>query len=139
VRGPEVDAFLARPLIARIAAAGPTIRPVWFLWEEQSFWWLTGGWSRLGAILAETPELALVVDTCDLASGEVLQVVARGSAEIAPFDPERARRLLARYLGPDEASWGPRFLSGTFEDSTVRFVRLAPVSLRGRDLSFRPQ
>jgi hypothetical protein len=40
----EVDAFLAQPLTARVAAAGPSVRAVWFLWEDGAFWWLTGGW-----------------------------------------------------------------------------------------------
>jgi hypothetical protein len=45
--GFDVEAFLAQPLTARVAAAGPTVRPVWFLWEDGAFWWLTGGWARL--------------------------------------------------------------------------------------------
>jgi hypothetical protein len=32
----DVAAFLAKPLVARVATAGPTARPVWFLWEEGS-------------------------------------------------------------------------------------------------------
>ncbi|MDP8929864.1 MAG: hypothetical protein M3O70_15165 [Actinomycetota bacterium] len=27
----DLDAFLAKPLVAHIATQGPTIRPVWFL------------------------------------------------------------------------------------------------------------
>ncbi len=30
----DVDAFLAQPLIARGATVGPTVRPVWYIWEE---------------------------------------------------------------------------------------------------------
>ena len=45
--GFDLDGFLAEPLVARVAAAGPTIFPVWFLWDDGSFWWLTGDWSRL--------------------------------------------------------------------------------------------
>jgi nitroimidazol reductase NimA-like FMN-containing flavoprotein (pyridoxamine 5'-phosphate oxidase superfamily) len=134
----DLEAFLARPLVARVAAAGPTIRPVWYLWEEQAFWWLTGRWSRLASILRQDPEVAIVVDTCDLRSGEVLQVVARGSAEILALDEGRARRKLGRYLGPDEASRDRRFIAGTFADPSVRLVRVAPRFLRARDLSFRP-
>jgi nitroimidazol reductase NimA-like FMN-containing flavoprotein (pyridoxamine 5'-phosphate oxidase superfamily) len=135
----DVEAFLARPLVARLAAAGPTIRPIWFLWEDGAFWWLTGRWARLPEILARDPEVALVVDSCDLRTGEVLQVTARGAAEVLPFDPERARRKLRRYLGPDEASWdADRFLTGTFEDPSARLVRLVPRTLRARDLSYRP-
>jgi nitroimidazol reductase NimA-like FMN-containing flavoprotein (pyridoxamine 5'-phosphate oxidase superfamily) len=132
----DLEAFLALPLVARVAAAGPTIRPVWFLWEEDAFWWLTGRWSRLPRILGRDPRLALVVDEFDLESGRVLQVLARGEGEVTAFDPDRARRKLVRYLGPDEAAWDLRFTEGTFEDPTTRFVRLAPQALRARDLSY---
>ena len=137
--GFDLEAFLARPLVARVATTGPTVRPVWYLWEEETFWWLTGEWSRLATLLSRDPEVALVVDSCDLHSGEVLQVVVRGAAEVVPFDNDRARRKLRRYLGPDEGAWDRRrFLEGTFQDSSVRFARLSPRSLRARDLSFRP-
>ncbi len=43
----DVDAFLARPLAARVATDGPTVRPVWYLWEDRSFWILTGPWTKL--------------------------------------------------------------------------------------------
>jgi len=81
--GFDLDAFLGRPLVARVAANGrhgPTVRPLWYLWEEGCFWWLTGSWSKLGGLLDVDPRVALVVDTCDLERGEVLQVTARGSA-----------------------------------------------------------
>jgi nitroimidazol reductase NimA-like FMN-containing flavoprotein (pyridoxamine 5'-phosphate oxidase superfamily) len=137
--GFDLEGFLARPLVARLATAGPTVRPIWFVWEEEAFWWLTGRWARLAAILDRDPEVALVVDSCDLRSGEVLQVVARGAAEVVAFDPDRARRKLSRYLGPDESTWDPeRFLVGTFDDPSARLVRLAPRRLRARDLSYAP-
>jgi hypothetical protein len=31
-----IDAFLSQPLTARIATNGPTVRPTWFLWEDQA-------------------------------------------------------------------------------------------------------
>ena len=133
--GFDLDEFLGRPLVARVAAAGPTVRPVWYLWEDDVFWWLTGGWSRLAAILEDEPKVALVVDTCDLQTGEVLQVSARGVAEVLPFDVDRARRWGRRYLGPDERFWG-RFEKGVFDEPTSLFVRLVPVTLRARDLSY---
>jgi nitroimidazol reductase NimA-like FMN-containing flavoprotein (pyridoxamine 5'-phosphate oxidase superfamily) len=136
--GFDLEGFLARPLVARLATAGPTVRPLWYLWEEQAFWWLTGDWSRLPRILADDSKVALVVDDCDLRSGEVLQVICRGRATVVPLDAGRARRKLRRYLGDDESSWDERFLKGTFAGPSVRFVRLVPSSLIARDLSFRP-
>jgi hypothetical protein len=43
----DIDAFLAQPLVARVATNGPTVRPVWFLWEEGAFRILTGPWTKL--------------------------------------------------------------------------------------------
>lgn len=124
-------------MIARVATTGPTVRPVWYLWEERAFWWLTGSWSRLQTILERDARVALVVDTCDLETGEVLQVVAKGKVEVRDFDLERARRWGSRYLGPDERAWG-RFREGVFDDPSTRFLRLAPASLRAKDLSYSP-
>jgi nitroimidazol reductase NimA-like FMN-containing flavoprotein (pyridoxamine 5'-phosphate oxidase superfamily) len=95
----DVDAFLRRPLTARLATNGPTVRPVWFLWEEGAFWVLTGPWARLLGRVRADPEVALVVDECEPASGLVRQVIARGRAELLPFDVARGRRKLVRYLG----------------------------------------
>ncbi|HEX6583028.1 MAG TPA: pyridoxamine 5'-phosphate oxidase family protein [Thermoleophilaceae bacterium] len=95
--GFDLGGFLAQPLVARVAAAGPSVRAVWFLWEDGAFWWLTGNWSRLPSTLKGDPRVALVVDTCDLETGEVLQVTAAGEGEIYQLDPERARRILRHY------------------------------------------
>ena len=134
----DVGTFLAAPLVARVAAAGPSVRPVWFLWEEEAFWWLTGRWSRLPALLADDARVALVVDTCDLATGRTLQVTAGGRAELRPFDAERARRKLRRSLGDDEERWDERFRSGTFDDPTAALICLRPDALHARDVSFTP-
>jgi hypothetical protein len=34
-----------------------------------------------------------------------MQVCAYGAAAATPYDLERVRRMLHRYLGPDEGSW----------------------------------
>jgi nitroimidazol reductase NimA-like FMN-containing flavoprotein (pyridoxamine 5'-phosphate oxidase superfamily) len=137
-RGLDLDGFLTQPLVARVATAGPTLRPIWFLWEQERFWWLTGDWSRLAGLLERDPRVVLVVDTCDLDSGRVVQVTASGRAAVVPFDAGRARRKLLRYLGPDEERWDERFRSGTFGDQSTRLVCLEPATLRARDLSFAP-
>lgn len=131
-----LDEFLARPLVARVATTGPTVRPVWFLWEDGAFWWITGTWSALAGHLSESPEVALVIDTCDLTTGAVHQVLAWGNAEVVPMDLSRARRKLIRYLGPDERTWDTRFqLPG---DPKSRLIRLIPEHLEVYDLSFKP-
>ncbi|TDC22943.1 pyridoxamine 5'-phosphate oxidase family protein [Streptomyces sp. 8K308] len=135
----DVDEFLAQPLTARIATAGPTVRPVWFLWEGGAFWILTGPWARLTGLVADDPAVAIVVDVCEPATGLVRQVVARGRAELMPFDVARGRRKLARYLGEDESRWDERFVHYLHDDPRQRgtvWLRLAPSSLRAQDLSF---
>jgi nitroimidazol reductase NimA-like FMN-containing flavoprotein (pyridoxamine 5'-phosphate oxidase superfamily) len=137
----EVDEFLARPLTARIATNGPTVRPVWFLWEGGAFWILTGPWASLLSRVRADPALALVVDECDLATGTVRQVIARGQAELLPFDVLRGRRKLIRYLGADETRWDRRFRHYLHDDPASQgttWLRLRPDSITAKDLSYAP-
>ena len=135
----DVDAFLARPLTARVATNGPTVRPTWFLWEDAAFWILTGPWATLPKRVRAEPALALVVDECDLATGTTLQVIARGTAELLPFDVPRGRRKLSRYLGPDETAWDPWFFDYLHVDPAKKgtvWLRMSPDRLTAKDLSY---
>ncbi|MGP3967288.1 pyridoxamine 5'-phosphate oxidase family protein [Streptomyces sp. 6N223] len=135
----DIDAFLAQPLTARVATDGPTVRPVWFLWEDGAFWILTGPWTKLFHRVGADPRVALVVDVCDTGTGLVRQVIARGRAELVPFDVPRGRRKLVRYLGEDETRWDRRFVDYLHDDPAERgtvWLRLAPASLKAQDLSY---
>jgi hypothetical protein len=110
----------------------------WAPHEDGSFWWLTGSYSRIAEFLERDPHVALVVDTCDLATGEVRVVSARGVAEVVPLDRERAVRKLRRYLGSDETQWDRRFREPLDDDPSTRLVRLTPTTLRAWDRSFPP-
>ncbi|MEV6386234.1 pyridoxamine 5'-phosphate oxidase family protein [Streptomyces sp. NPDC051773] len=135
----DVDDFLRQPLTARLATNGPTVRPVWFLWEDGAFWVLTGPWARVFDRVHEDPRLALVVDECDIATGRVRQVIARGRGELVAFDVPRGRRKLTRYLGADETAWDIRFVHYLHDDPAERgtmWLRLAPSSLTATDLSY---
>lgn len=101
----EIEAFLAEPITAQLATNGPTIRPVWYQWESGAFWIISGPWAKLHGRVQRDPEVALCIDVGDFAAGRVLQVCAYGAAEIHPYDVALARRMLHRYLGPDEESW----------------------------------
>ncbi|MFD3696936.1 pyridoxamine 5'-phosphate oxidase family protein [Streptomyces sp. NPDC058646] len=120
----DVHDFLAQPLVARVAAAGPSVRPVWFIWEEGSFWWLTGSYAKLGRMLEGDPRLALVVDTCEPAEGRVLSVTCTGTARVVPLDRARAVRKLTRYLGPQEG-WPARF-ADPLDLPTTEMIRFTP-------------
>ena len=137
--GFNVDRFLAQPLTARVATNGPTVRPTWYLWEDGAFWILTGPWARLPDRVRADPAIALVVDDCDLSTGTVRQVIARGRAELLPFDVPRGRRKLTRYLGDDETRWDERFRRYLHDDPAGKgtiWLRLRPVHLAARDLSY---
>lgn len=85
------------------------------------------------------PALALVVDECDLTTGTVRQVIARGRAELLPFDVPRGYRKLARYLGADETRWDERFRRYLHDDPAGKgttWLRLRPALLTARDLSY---
>lgn len=115
------------------------MRPVWFHWEDGAFWVLTGPWARLFDRVKEDPRLALVVDECDIATGRVQQVIARGRGELVPFDVPRGRRKLSRYLGADETTWDTRFVHYLHDDPAERgtmWLRLPPTSLTATDLSY---
>jgi nitroimidazol reductase NimA-like FMN-containing flavoprotein (pyridoxamine 5'-phosphate oxidase superfamily) len=134
----DIDLFLARPLVARLATTRPAVRPVWYVWEEGRFWILTGPWNRIPGDVAADPRVAVVVDTCDLQTGECLQVVARGHGELVPYDRERGRRKLERYLGPDHSAWDTRFRRYLSDAPEARWLMIAPTSLTATDLSFAP-
>lgn len=135
----DVDTFLSRPLVARVATNGPTVRPTWFLWEDHAFWILTGSWAKLVDRVRADPALAIVVDECDLTTGIVRQVIGRGPAELLPFDVPRGRRKLSRYLGADETNWAPRFRRYLRDDPSEKgttWLRLCPALLAVKDLSY---
>ena len=134
----DVDAFLQQPLVARVATNGPTIRPVWFIWEEGCLWWLTGTWSHLENHLQRDPRVSVVIDTYDLHTGEVKQLRMAGTAEVVPYDPDRARRKLRRYLGADEAAWDQERFALDADERDRGFLRLRPDRLEAVDLSFKP-
>lgn len=98
----------------------------------------SGPWSALPAAIRLDPTLAVAVDTCDLTSGETLQVLARGNAELLDFDVERGERMLSRYLGLDKSSWDPRFRKYLDDEPLALWIRLEPDRLEARDLSFVP-
>jgi hypothetical protein len=134
----DVERFLAQPLVGRLATEGPTVRPIFYVWEEECFWMITGAWSILDQRFAKNPEFELVIDVADLDTGITLQVIAHGFGSVVDFDVERGRRILTRYNGPDEEYWDARFklepdpaLYGT------RLARLEPQDMWTVDLSFR--
>jgi hypothetical protein len=131
----EINAFLQRPLVARVATGGPTLRPLWYLYEEPTFYWLTDTANVLHRAVLARERLVLVVDVCDLDSGEVVHVRACGVGEIIAVDRARAMKKFARYLGRDESRWDPRFIRSLTLPST-RMCRFSPTSVEAADVLF---
>lgn len=69
--------------------------------------------------------------------GLVHHVGMRGTATIEKFDHERARRVLARYLGRSAETWDSRFRDA-LTDTDNLFVRFVPDTVVARDVSFEP-
>jgi hypothetical protein len=135
----ELDEFLARPLFAHLATAsdeGPRDSPVWFLWEDGAVW-IIGSRRRdtFPGRLEREPRCAVGIVDFDREWGLVAHVGMRGLATIEPFDPDRAYRLLARYLGASTAGWDPRFRD-TLDDADNLFVRFVPETVVARDQSY---
>src|SRR5256885_11854063 len=136
----DIDTFLAQPLTARVATNGPTVRPTWYLWEDGAFWILTGPWTKLFGRITTDPAVAIVVDVCDTDTGLVRQVIARGRAEVVPFDVPRGKRKLSRYLGADETRWDERFVHYLHDDPAERgtvWLRLRPTFLVANDFTYQ--
>jgi len=140
-RSVDIDAVLARPLFAHLATVapeGPRLSPVWFLWEDGAVW-IIGSQrdNTFPARVARDGRCAVAIVDFDVAAGTVHHVGMRGSACVVPFEAERARRLLARYLGPASDSW-PRRFADTLHDPDNVFVRFRPDTAVARDQSYDP-
>ena len=104
----DVEAFLAEGIECRLATNGPTVRPMWYQWEDDAFWFISGPHARLFERIQQDPKVSMVIDVYELDTGRVLQVMASGDVEITPYDVDRARRMLVRYLGADESTWSTK-------------------------------
>ena len=137
----DVDAFLAEPRQVQLATNGPTIRTLDYQWEDGCFWMISGPWAKLFARIQKDPKLALLIDIEERDRGRTYQIMANGNAEITPYDIPRARRMLHRYLGPDEASWStapddyPGYLRESGPPGAV-WLKIKPTSLKTFNFSY---
>jgi nitroimidazol reductase NimA-like FMN-containing flavoprotein (pyridoxamine 5'-phosphate oxidase superfamily) len=137
----DLNAFLAEPQTVRVATNGPTIRPLWYQWEDGCFWIINGPWAKLYHRILKDPKLALLIDVDERDRGRIYQVMVSGIAEITPYDIPRARRMLHRYLGPDEASWStapddyPGYLREPGPPGAV-WLKIKPTTLKTFNFSY---
>ena len=133
--------ILARPLMAilsTLSPGGPRNAPVWYQWEDDALWMLSGEGASSARRLAADPRCAVEIVDHDNAAGVLRHLGLRGRGEVRPSDPDRFRRLLARYLGPDPEAWNAWFVRevARIEDPAGRMIRLVPDSVFTNDVSF---
>jgi hypothetical protein len=135
----DLEEFLSRPLFAHLATAsedGPRESPVWFLWEDAAVWII--GSLRDDSFprrIGREPRCAIGIVDFELQRGQVHHVGMRGHASVEPFDPDRAARLLRRYLGERVEAWDGRHRK-TLEDADNVFIRFSPETIVARDVSY---
>ncbi|WP_127521050.1 pyridoxamine 5'-phosphate oxidase family protein [Mesorhizobium sp. Z1-4] len=133
--------LLDLPLMANLATSevdGPRNSPVWYMWEDDALWMLGSNQGSAVRRLREDPRCAVEIVRYDNEAGILMHLGFRGRATVEPNSPARFRRLLARYLGPDEAGWNPWFIENIarIESAAGRFVRLVPETTFTNNVSY---
>lgn len=137
----DPEAVLRKPLMATLATVSadgaPRAAPVWFLWEDGALWMPGDAGTSSVRRLGRDARAAVEIVDFDRAAGRLLHLGLRGRAEVLPMAPDRFRRLLARYLGPDEAAWNPWFIReiARIDSPEGRLIRLAPDSVFTNNVS----
>jgi general stress protein 26 len=132
---------LSRPLMANLATVAadgaPRNAPGWVIWEDGAIWLLGSADGSSVARLAADPRCAVEIVHLDNVGGILLHLGLRGSATVEPMSPDRFRRLLARYLGP-EAGWNTWFIENVagIDDPDGRMIRLVPESIFTNNVSY---
>jgi hypothetical protein len=124
--------------LATVSDDGPRNAPVWYIWEDAALWMLGNEGSSSVQRLLRDARCAVEIVHYDNARGVLAHLGLRGRATVEPMSPPRFRRLLGKYLGPDEASWNPWFIGtvARIDDPEGRFIRLAPDSVFTNNVSY---
>lgn len=133
----DIDSFLGRPLLAHLATSGeggPSVTPVWFLWEDEAIWIIAGAASGFARRLLHDPRAAIGIVDFDLDRGVLRHLGLRGSATVEPVDVERRARLIRRYLG-SEHQWNPSFRESVIDRQDV-LLKFVPRTAVARDQSY---
>lgn len=133
-----VDEFLDRPLFCFFAQRsddGPRLSPLWFLWEDGAVWNIAQMSGRsYPERVNQYPRTAVAIVDFDPATGRVEHVGMRGEAALEPYDEQRAKRLLRKYLGEDATEWPDMFVGLDMDD--YRLIKFDPETVVARDKSY---
>lgn len=109
-----MEAFLARPVIARLATASgeqPRVLPMWFTWDGHSIWMETSPDFPNARVLRANPRAALTIDET-LGGLRFRAIIMRGSIEVFEGPNELVRErvvgIYRKYLGADIGHPGAR-------------------------------
>ncbi len=137
----DPEAVLREPLMATLATVSrdgaPRAAPVWFLWEDGALWIPADAGNSSVRRLGQDARAAVEIVDFDRRAGRLLHLGLRGRAGVLPMEPGRFCRLLARYLGPDEAAWNPWFIReiARIDSPDGRLIRLVPDSVFTNNVS----
>ena len=84
------------------------------------------------------PRCAVSIVDFDRRTGRVHHVGIRGTATVTARDERLARRLLRRYLGPEEAAWDTARFGPPVGGPDSVLVRVTPVTVVSRDQRYVP-
>ncbi len=137
----DPEDVLALPLMATVATVAqdgaPRNAPMWFIWEEGAIWLLGSTDASSVNRLQADPRCAIEIVNFDVEDGILLHLGLRGNATIEVMSPALFRRLLSKYLGPQER-WNPWFIKNVamIENPDGRLVRMVPASVFTNNVSY---
>lgn len=113
IPGFDVDGFLDEPgRSAQVASVSPAMVPLlgslWFLFENERFWFMSAQASPLAMAAARGDQIAVIVDDFS-PPRSIRQVRIRGRGSVERHNQGMVRRIYERYLGEQEQSWPPFF------------------------------
>ncbi len=103
-----IDAFLEKPLIARMATADrharPHVVPVWYAWDGTTIWISSFASTRKVAELRQNPYLSISIDVAEQ-NGATRAVILEGKSELITepreFVASQSYWIYKRYLGDE--------------------------------------
>lgn len=135
-----LSTVLDKPLFCYLAMVStdgyPRLSPLWFLWEDQRIWIIADPDKTYTTRIIEEPQTAVAVVDFDPNDGRVCHIGMRGRSELVPYDEDRAKRLLTKYLGPDQSAWDDMFVD--IDPESWRLIAFDPNTVVARDQSYGP-
>jgi len=99
----DVEEFLSRPIVARVATSfkdTPHVAPVWFNVKDGALWFSTFSGSKKVRNIAKNPKVAVCIDVAD--PGETKYVILEGRAEAVTGEAKQDHlRIYRKYMSEE--------------------------------------